>query len=252
MQVDERVRQELRRLATEVEADPEVALLGVLRAGRRRRAARRTFGVLTIGSLAALGVLLAPRLVELLPGASVAPGGGPGSNPVVSSPRVIARGTTTGYQWTLVAFRAGQRLCMKFVPETERAGRFGPVTIRSGYGSTGCELADTEDGIRFFVLEVETPQGSQGPVAFGWVRGEVSRLTLEMTGVESRHVPLLNLPRGLSHPANPFVIAPLPRGSEYLVARDNNGTELGRDQIPGEASGLGCPVYVADLPTYSC
>lgn len=250
MQVDERIRDELNRLAAEVEVDAEGPLVGVLRAGRRRRAARRTFGVLAIGSLAALGVLLAPRLVDLLPGASVAPGSRPGSKPAVSSPRVVARGTAPGYQWTLVAYRAGSHLCMSFLHEMERADRFGPVTIRSPYGKTGCEFGDTEDGIRFFVLEVGTPQGPQGSVAFGWVHENVSRLALEMTGVEQRHVPLLALPRGLSYPAKPFVIAPLPRGSEYLVARDENGTEMGRDEIPGGASSLGCPEAVADLPNY--
>jgi hypothetical protein len=250
MQVDERIRDELRLLAAEVVADPEVALPGVLRAGRRHRAARRTIAALAFGSLAALGVLLGPRLTELLPGSSVAPGRGPGSGPAVPSPRVVARGSAPEYQWSLVAFQARGMLCTSFVYEIEQVGRYGPVTIRPGYGKTGCESVDTDDSIRFFVLEVETPRGPRGPVAFGWVHGEVSRLTLEMAGSEQREVRLLTLPRGMNYPAKPFVLAPLPRGPGYLVAHDDSGTEIGQDEIPGGASSLGCPEAVADLPNY--
>jgi hypothetical protein len=249
MQVDDRIRDELRRLGEKVEADPEEALVRVLRQGRRHRAARRIIAASVVGALVTLAVLLGPRLADLLPAPTVGPGGDPGSAPAVGPPRVVARGTAPGYEWSLVAFQAQGRLCATLVSEIERVDQYGTVTLRPGYG-TGCESVDTKDPIRFFLIEVEIPGPPRETAAFGWVHEQVSSLMLEMAGGEQRPVPLLSLPPGVDYPARAFVVAPLLRGADSLVARDDRGTEMGRDEIPGGAEFLGCPEAVADLPNY--
>lgn len=218
MDVEERLRDFLRREADGGVVPPELFGRIAHRARIRRRVTALMAGValvaLTAGSIAGIraGVSWLPTARPAAPGPALTPIPDPGDQQVVGPGTVIATGEVDGKHWNLVAYQSDSGLC---------------VDLHVGQGASGgCGAAPTEEDVVF-------GQGSVSGLDRMSIHGQASKqvASVEVRPSEGELVTTGIIPDPAGFGVNFFVLfVPLETTGE-LVALDAAGNVLARHQL---------------------